>query len=275
MAASEDFYTPETPDDLYSDVIRELDWSVGPVFAKLRDSGLDENTFVFFTSDNGATLGGYNGSLRGMRGANFDGGVRVPAIARWPGTIPPGQVSAEVTSSIDIFPTIVSAAGAALPGDRVIDGRDILPLLDGRVRQSRHEAVFATGGESLRMIRSQRWKLHGRAPRPSFRCLHDASGWKDPRGPDGITIIAQFEQANPTLGPGIQTGAAPKPLMLFDMQNDRAEHPEVVARLQAIFERVDAEAPDEFPGGSRSPKLLWLRGGELRYDRVIQPLPVE
>ena len=282
LAASEDFYTPETPDDLYSDVIRELDWSVGQVLSKLRESGLDENTLVFFTSDNGATFGGNNGGLRAMKGSNFDGGVRVPAIARWPGRIPPEQVSAEVLASIDVFPTIVRAAGGALPGDRVIDGADILPLLEGRVQRSPHDGVFAMGGVELKMIRSGRWKLHVRAPQPGFLCREDASGWKDPRGPDGITIIAQFEQANPTQCPGVNTGPVPKPLMLFDMEADRSEqrdiapeHPEVVARLKAVFDRIDAEAPEEFHIPARAPKLLWLHGGELRYDREIKPLAFE
>lgn len=278
LAASEAFYTPETPADLYSDVMRELDWSVGRILATLRERGLDERTFVFFTSDNGATFGGSNGGLRAMKASTFDGGLRVPAIARWPGMIPPGRVLEQVAASIDIFPTILGAAGAELPQDRVIDGRDLLPLLADRTGESPHEAIYAQGGEELRMIRSGRWKLHVRAPRPGFRCLSDTAGWKDFRGPDGLTIIAQFEQANPTDCPGVQTGPAPKPMMLFDMRTDRSEqrdvaasHPEVVARLKAAFDRIDAQAPREFPGVARSPKLLRLQGGELRYDRVIEP----
>lgn len=282
LAASEDFYTPETPGDLYSDVIRELDWSVGQVLTKLRESGLDEKTFVFFTSDNGATFGGDNGGLRAMKASNFDGGVRVPAIARWPGRIPPGQVSDEVLASIDIFPTIVRAGGGDLPTDRVIDGADIMPLLEGRVRESPHEGIFAMGGIELKLVRSGRWKLHVRAPQPGFVCREDKAGWQDPRGPDGITIIAQFEQADPTQCPGVTTGPAPKELMLFDMRVDRseqrdvaAEHPEVVARLKAMFDRIDADVPRDFPIPTRVPKLLWLQGGELRYDREIKPLPIE
>lgn len=282
LAASDDFYTPETPGDLYSDVMRELDWSVGQILAKLRSSGLDENTLVFFTSDNGATFGGYNGGLRAMKASSFDGGVRVPAIARWPGKIPPGQVSHEVVASIDVFPTILGAAGAEPPTDRVIDGRDLLPLLSGQVPESPHEGVYAMASEKLRMIRSGRWKLHVRQPTPGFRCLDDASDWKDFRGPDGWTIIAQYEQANPTQCPGVQTGPAPRPLMLFDMLTDRAEqrdvaaeNPEVVARLRELFERLDEQAPKEYPAVSRLPQVVRLHGGELRYDRIIEPLPIK
>ncbi len=282
LAASDHFYSAETPGDLYSDVIRELDWSVGQILAELRDNGLENDTLVFFTSDNGASFGGSNGGLRAMKGSNFDGGVRVPAIARWPGRIPPGRVSGEVVASIDILPTIVHAAGADLPADRVIDGRNILPLLAGRVQASPHEAVYAMGGTELKLIRSGRWKLHVRSPQPGFRCLENASGWKDQRGPDGITIIAQFEQADPTQCPGVQTGPAPKPLMLFDMEADRSEqvdvaadHPDVVARLKSIFDQIDSQVPERFRVGARAPALLRLQGGALRYDQVIEPLPIE
>ncbi len=280
LAASEDFYTPKTPDDLYSDVVRELDWSVGQILDKLRNTGLDDRTFVFFSSDNGATYGGDNRPLRAMKGSSFDGGVRVPAIARWPGRIPAGQVSSEILGSIDLFPTVVTAAGGTLPEDRIIDGRDLLPLLEGRVAESPHEAVYAMAGQRLRMIRTRRWKLHVRQPTPGFRCMDNASDWRDRRGPDGITIIAQFEQANPTQCPGVQTGPPPKPMMLFDMQTDTSEqedvaadHPDVVRRLAAMFRRLDADVPEDFGIRPAAPELLWLDGGELRYDREITPLP--
>ncbi len=279
LAASEDFYTPQTPDDLYSDVVRELDWSVGRILAKLRDLDLHRNTFVFFTSDNGATFGGYNGGLRAMKGSNFDGGIHVPAVAWWPGKIPAGQVSGEVAASVDVFATIAAAGGGKLPDDRKIDGLDLMPLFTGATKKSPHEAVFAMGGEQLKLLRSGRWKLHVRPPQPGFTCLDDASDWKDPRGPDGLTIIAQFEQAKPEDCPGLTGGPAPKPLMLFDMEADRgeqrdvaAEHPEVVARLRKIFNAMDAQTPESYPAAPRTPEILWIQGGELRYDRKILPV---
>ena len=96
-----------------------------------------------------------------------------------------------------------------------------MPLLSGAAKKSPHEAVFAMGGQQLKLLRSGRWKLHVRPPQPGFTCLDDASGWQDPRAPDGLTIIAQFEQATPADCPGLVTGPAPKPLMLFDMEADR------------------------------------------------------
>ncbi|GAF81426.1 unnamed protein product, partial [marine sediment metagenome] len=106
LAASEDFYTPDTPDDLYADVIRELDWSVGQILDKIKKLGLDSNTLVLFTSDNGPSYGGSTGGLRGMKGRTWEGGIRVPMIARWPGRIPAGNVNHSPAGSIDVFPTI-------------------------------------------------------------------------------------------------------------------------------------------------------------------------
>ena len=276
LAASEEFYTPHTPDDLYADVIRELDWSVGRVLEKVKELGLDDNTLVLFLSDNGPWFGGSTSGLRGMKGASWDGGIRVPLIARWPGRIPSGRTSKEVCASIDIFPTLCELAGAVVPAERTIDGRSIFPLMTSSEARSPHEAIFAMAGADLAIVRSGKWKLHVRTPAPGFERLDDAaaSRWVDPRGPDGVTIIAQHEQARPNQYPGSIAGDAPKPLMLFDMEVDPAEsrdvasaHPDVVQRLKAIFDKVVNEAPKgsvERHGGGGVRRLT---GGELRYDR--------
>src|SRR4051794_250954 len=128
LAASEDFYTPDKPGDLYANVIRELDWSVGQVLKTIRDNGLDNNTLVIFMSDNGPWFGGSTAGLRGMKSATWDGGLRVPFIARWPGRIPSGQTNREVCASIDVLPTLSGLAGAKVPTDRPIDGKDITSL---------------------------------------------------------------------------------------------------------------------------------------------------
>ena len=279
LAASDEFYTPETPDDLYSDAVRELDWSVGRILERLRELELDDNTLVFFTSDNGPTFGGSTAGLRGLKGSTYDGGIRVPGIGWWPGRIPGGQVTGEIAATVDVLPTIVEAAGGNLPEGRKLDGANLLPLMTGKSAKSPHEAIFAMGGDQLRIVRSGRWKLHARLPRPGFRCLSDgeAAAWVDPRGPDGITIIAQFEQARPNQCPGLVTGPEPAAGQLFDLEKDRAEqvdvaakHPDVVARLMKLFEALDADAPER-PQPAASPgKLLRLQGGGLRYDRVIR-----
>ena len=283
LAASEEFYTPDTPHDLYADVIRELDWSVGQILSKVRETGLERNTLVLFLSDNGPWFGGSTSGLRGMKGATYDGGIRVPFIARWPGRIPSGRVSRELCASIDLFPTICGLAGAALPSERPIDGRDIFPLLSSNRAKSPHEAIVAMGGPELKVVRSGKWKLHVRTPAMGFKYMsdEDAAKWVDPRGPDGVTIIAQSEQARPNQYPGMRTGPEPQPMMLFDLENDPSEqkevsdsHPEVVKRLKAYFDKMDAQVTRQDPperhgsGGIRR-----LTGGQLRYDLEPKPSP--
>lgn len=150
---------------LYGDVIEEIDWSVGQVLEALREEGLAENTLVFFTSDNGPWLvfdthGGSAGLLHGGKGMTWEGGMRVPALAWWPGTIPAGTVNTAVTSTMDLFPTALSLAELSLPDDRVIDGRNLLPMLTGASNQEVREAYFFYRGTTLYAIRKGPWKAH-------------------------------------------------------------------------------------------------------------------
>ncbi len=271
LAASEEFYTPDTPDDLYADVIRELDWSVGQILGKLKELGIDENTMVIFASDNGPWYGGSTGGLRGMKAKTYEGGLRVPFIARWPGKIPAGIVNSSVAGTIDVFPTILKAAGVALPDDRIIDGKELWPLLTYEDAKSQHDAVFALHGQNLAIVRSGKWKLHVRNPGgPPNR----GDDWIDPRGPDGVTIIAQYEQARPSEYPGVIGGDGPKQYMLFDIvadpseQNDLSEqYPDIVERLKLIAEKTMAEFPD-FERPSRFDSLRRVTGGSIDfYDK--------
>jgi uncharacterized sulfatase len=268
LAASEDFYTPDTPDDLYADVIRELDWSVGQILEKLKQLGLDDNTFVLFTSDNGPWYGGSTGGLRGMKGKTWDGGLRVPLIARWPGKIPAGLVNNSPAGTIDVFPTILKAAGVNVPRDRVIDGKDIWPLLTRAGAESPHDALFGMQGPNLMTVRSGKWKLHVRSPGPVPKRGED---WVDPRGPDGVTIIAPYEQARPSAYPGVIGGDGPKNIMLFDLETDPAEQhdvskkfPEVVKRLKTIYEKTVAQVPT-FERPKRFKQLRRIKGGDFNY----------
>ena len=269
LAASEDFYTPETPDDLYADVIRELDYSIGRIFKKLKQLGLDNETFVIFTSDNGPWYGGSTGGLRGMKAKTWEGGLRVPMIARWPGKIPAGIVNPSPAGTIDILPTILKIAGVNLPQDRVIDGEDIRPLLTSASAKSPHEAIFGMQGTNLAVVRSGKWKLHVRTPGPDPKRGDD---WVDPRGPDGVTLIAPYEQARPSAYPGATSGDGPKNMMLFDLEADPAEqhdvskqHPDVVERLKAIYDKTFAQVPD-FKRPKRFDGLRRIKGGDLNYD---------
>ncbi|MHC4732939.1 MAG: sulfatase-like hydrolase/transferase [Planctomycetota bacterium] len=271
LAASEDFYTPDTPDDLYADVIRELDWSVGQILDKLKQLSLDDNTLVIFTSDNGPWYGGSTGGLRGMKGKTWEGGLRVPMIACWPGKIPPGIVNNSIAGTIDVFPTILQIAGASVDKTRItiIDGKDIWPLLTSDRAKSPHEALFGMQGTNLMTVRSGKWRLHVHSPgRPPKR----GDDWVDPRGPDGVTIIAQYEQARPSAYPGSIAGDDPKNMMLFDIEADPAEqhdvskqHPEVVKRLKALYDKTLAQVP-KFKRPNRFKQLRRIKGGSLSYD---------
>lgn len=249
LAASEDFYK-KSGAGLYADAMEELDWSVGQLLGKLRKLGLDEKTFVVFTSDNGAWFGGSCGGLRGMKGSSYEGGYRVPCIARWPGKIPAGHISAQPAVMMDLFATAVKIAGLVPPKDRVIDGRDILPLFTSDAL-SPHEAILGQQAAQLATVRDARWKLHVLPPRDMFAAF-DKPGkrWIDPRAPDGVTILAPYEQAQPAEHPGLRTGDLPRPMQLFDLQTDpgeqhdvAAQHPEIVARLKNSYDTLAKDAP--------------------------------
>lgn len=280
LAASEEFYTPSTPGDLYSDVIRELDHECGRLLDALDRLQLTANTVVLFASDNGPWFGGSTAGLRGMKASSWEGGIRVPMIARWPGRIPAGRVCHEIAGVIDVLPTLCSLAGAPLPKDRVLDGRSIVPLLTAAGgAKSPHEAIFTMSGPNLSTVRSGKWKLHVRppAPGPDYQEPAKAAKWIDPRGPDGVTLIAQHEQARPDQYPGLRTGDAPEAMMLFDLEADpgeqhnvAAQNPQVTARLKAMFDAVNKDVP-VIPQAERhgAGGIQRLQGGELRYDRVV------
>ncbi len=149
----------------YGDVIEEIDASVGTILAALERTGLDKKTLVFYTSDNGPWLGmkHHGGSalpLRAGKFSTYEGGMRVPALARWPGRIPAGTVCREVAATFDLLPTFANFAGATLSGRRRIDGRDISGLLVGASNaRSPHEAFYFYRGGRLEAVRSGRWKL--------------------------------------------------------------------------------------------------------------------
>lgn len=247
LAVTEAYYK-KSGAGLYGDALAELNWSVGRVLAKLKDLGLDERTLVFFTSDNGPWFGGSTGGLRGMKGTPWEGGYRVPMIARWPGRLPVGRVSHQPAVMMDLFATVLAATGVAPPGDRVIDGKDLMPLFLGS-DQAVHEVVFGQQGAPIMTVRDGRWKLH---IQPSRDRLVGVPGerWVDPRGPDGVTILAPYEQAQPSEYPGVRTGDETRAMSLFDLENDPAEqhdvaaqHRDVVARLKAHHDRLVAEFP--------------------------------
>ncbi len=146
---------------LYGDCVEEIDWSVGQVLDALDRRGMAEDTLVFFTSDNGPWFQGSAGGLRGRKDETFGGGMKVPAIARWPGVIPAHTVTDRMSMNFDLFTTSLAAAGLEAPSDRPIDGRDVLPMLKGE-EQSPHRELYFYKGRELQAVLQDGWKYHRR-----------------------------------------------------------------------------------------------------------------
>lgn len=226
---------------LYGDVISEIDWSVGQVLDALRKNGLDSNTLVIFTSDNGPWLsyGTHSGSalpLREGKGTSLEGGIRVPCVMRWPGKIPAGKVVENPAMTIDILPTIAGLTGARLPANK-IDGKNMFALMQGKTdAPPHHEAYYIYYKQNeLQAILSGdgRWKLY--FPH-TYRSLNGKKG-RD----DGMPI--QYTNDN-------QMG-----LELYDLNNDISEtknvagqHPEIVEQLKAYAEKARREMGDQLTG---------------------------
>lgn len=188
---------------LYGDVIEMLDWSTGQILDALAARGVAENTIVIFTSDNGPWLdlparmlqggnepwhAGSSGLLRGAKGTTWEGGIRVPAIVRWPGHVAAGQVSAALTMSMDLNVTLTMAAGASVPAGR--DGHDLMPLLAGRTSSSPTDSFFYFQDANLQGVREGPWKLRkaGSDPPALFQLDLDPSEQFD-RAKDHLEIV--------------------------------------------------------------------------------------
>lgn len=249
-----DAFRGKSGSGLYGDVVEELDWSVGQIFDAIQRCGIDQDTLVIFFSDNGPFLsyGNHAGSAKPLREGKlttFEGGVRSPFIARWPGRVPAGKVCDEPVMEIDLLPTIAGLIGSKLP-ERKIDGLNILPLLEGKAdAKSPHEALVFYGGDELQAIRSGEWKLH--FPHPYITVDGEP-------GRDGKP--ARFGQMKPKAitQSGI-AGIASRHgyrvenigLSLFNLKNDPGEtrdlakeHPEIVERLQKMAETTRKELGD-------------------------------
>jgi len=167
-----DEYVKRSKRGVYGAMVECLDDNIGRILKHLRGIGLERKTLVIFVSDNGAEARGSNGPLRGRKGSLWEGGIRVPFIARWPGRIPAGRVSHELAVSMDIFSTIVAAGAAELPKDVTIDGKNVLPVMEGEVK-SPHEILFWSH-EGQSAVRRGRWKLVRDRKNNSF--LYDLDG---------------------------------------------------------------------------------------------------
>ncbi len=246
---------------LYGDWVEEVDWSVGKIADTIRGLGLGGDTLIVFSSDNGPWLtkggdAGEAGPLRGGKGGTYEGGVRVPTLAWWPGHIPAGRTISAITANIDLLPTFAGISGGKVPDGRKIDGRSLRPLLLGETDESPRNNHLYFAGNNLQAVRSGPWKL----------------------------AIARQNEA--TGKPDVDAG---KPFCprLYNLEDDigetrdlSAEEPGIVAELRKLAAEVDADLGNQGtgpgvrpPGRVGDPTGLWLPGhapsaGELaaHYD---------
>ena len=214
LAVSKAFDNPDN--ELITNAIEEVDWSVGEILKSVKAAGIADETLIVFTSDNGAAVGS-SLPLRAKKGSVYDGGIREPTLMWWPGQIPAGSVCAEVAASIDIMPTLTALCGGELPS-RKIDGKDIWPLMSGaKDAKSPHEAYVLMHGPGT--VRSSKWKFYP---------------WQEGKG--------KQNRDNAKWKPSSE------PVQLYDTVADigettnvAASHPEVVSRLQLAYDTHVAE----------------------------------
>lgn len=206
-----------SPHGIYSDWVEEVDWSVGRVLDTLRSLGLAERTLVLFTSDNGGTPRAVNTPLRGNKGSTWEGGMRVPTIAWWPGRIPAGTSTEAIAGMFDVLPTFAALAGGRIPADRKIDGGNIWPHLSGaQVATPVHDTFYYYRGLTLEAVRQGDWKLR-------------------------IALGTQSLGPNAKAKKKVAEKEAPFVPRLYNLKDDigedrdvAAQHPEVLAKLQAL-----------------------------------------
>ena len=197
----------------YGDVVEHMDWGIGQILTALDEASIADNTLIIVTSDNGPWFEGDSGAFRDRKGGTYDGAYRVPFLARWPAMIPAGVESDAMTMSIDFLPTFAALAGADVPNDRIIDGKNMLDVMRGGA-QTPHELLFFYNGNDIAAVRSERFRLVLNAYYKSF--------------------YVPFEQFGTAL--------------LFDLERDPLErfsyvreHPDIMEQLMAAVTEMRAE----------------------------------
>ncbi|MCE9566700.1 MAG: sulfatase [Planctomycetes bacterium] len=251
---------------VYGDVIEELDWSVGEILKALKDNELEKDTIVLFFSDNGPFLsyGSHAGSAGPFREGKltaFEGGVRVPFLARWPGKIPAGRVSDELITGLDLLPTLAKFIGSELPKTK-IDGVDLSRLILGEKDATGRQSFAYFSGSELHAVRSGKWKLH---------VPHEYLTVNGPPGKDGKPANHEKMKPDAIEESGIR-GIASRhgykvekiALSLFDLTTDpgesknvAADHPDIVKQLTTLADEFRRDLGDPLTGvkgtGFRAP----------------------
>jgi len=236
-----DKFRGKSEQGFYGDVMMEIDWSVGEIFKALKKYGIDKNTLVIFTSDNGPWLmygnhGGSAGGLREAKGSIYEGGFKVPGIMKWPDVIPAGTICNRIVAAIDIFPTLAEITGVDLPENK-IDGISVLPLLQGNFEVNPRREYYFVSGKSIQAVRKDNWKYvfpHRIWPNAA---VTGNDGWP-PTGNSiyiDSVIMSQGE--------------------LFDIRRDPGErynvkelYPEIVRELEMLTDKMRKELGDESLG---------------------------
>lgn len=220
-------------DGLYGDWVQEVDWSMGELFKALKEAGIDDNTLVLFTSDNGSARErqGSNLPLRGRKGRTDEGGMRVPCVVRWPGRIPAGKSSGALTSTLDLLPTLAHLADGQLP-DRRIDGKNIWPILSGKTNDDPRDAFFYYQMDQLQAVRAGDWKLF--VPMDSKK-----RNWGKP---EGKTELQLYNLAKD----------------IGESKNVAADNPKIVKQLLALANDVRADLGDVNRPGKGQRKAGWV-----------------
>lgn len=227
----------------YGDWVQEIDWSMGEIFKTIKSEGIDKHTLVLFTSDNGSAREkqGSNLPLRGRKGRTDEGGMRVPCIVRWPERVPAGSSSGALTCTMDLLPTAAAISGSKLPADRLIDGKNIWPILSGKSKSHPREAFFYYQMDQLQAVRSGIWKL----------CVAMDSKKRNWGNPEGKKALALYNLATD----------------IHEDNNVAAKHPRIVKQLLAHAEAAREDLGDVGRPGKGQRKAGWV---EKASPRLLQ-----
>jgi len=236
LHASEAF-RGQSANGIYGDAVEEIDWSTGQILQFLENNNLSENTLVIFTSDNGAAqpFGGSNLPLRGWKGSTWEGGMRVPCLMQWKGTIPAGSVCEEMAMTIDILPTLSQLLGVSLDTFPTLDGKNIYPLMTSPEAKTPHEVFFYYQLEQLQAVRAGDWKLH--LPLDSMYTNFHRAEWGEGRD---LMLVNLRED-------------------LQEQDNVAAVHSEIVEELMGYAEQARRELGD-----------LNVPGEEVRQAAIVE-----
>lgn len=242
-------FLEESENGRYGAGVAQVDWSTGVIFSELEKLGIDNDTLVIFTSDNGSRAsgeGGSNAPLRGTKRTTWEGGMRVPCIMRWPGYIEAGQTCGEIVSSMDFYATFANLTGISVPDDRIIDSLDISSLLLEKNKRSPRDTFFYYYKNDLEAVRHDEWKLHIRK-----------------HGEKTIELYNLKEDISET-------------------KNIYNEHPEIVNKLENLLQSARNDTGDEAlgikgancrpPGIVKTPRTLTEYNPEHPYFQAMYDL---